>query len=107
MSTETVAILFTDIVGSTELSQRLSAEAADEVRRGHFSLPPPGHHRIGGTEVKNLGDGLMVVFRSASAALAAPWPCNKASNRTIEACASGAAGRAQRGESAARRRLLR
>ena len=38
MTTENVAILFTDIVGSTELSQRLSPEAADEVRRGHFSI---------------------------------------------------------------------
>ena len=33
MTTENVAILFTDIVGSTALSQRLSAEVADEVRR--------------------------------------------------------------------------
>ena len=38
VTTENVAILFTDVVGSTALSQRLSAEAADEVRRGHFSL---------------------------------------------------------------------
>ena len=69
MSTETVAILFTDIVGSTELSQRLSAEAADEVRRGHFSLLRQAITESGGTEVKNLGDGMMVVFRAASAAL--------------------------------------
>ena len=69
MSTETVAILFTDIVGSTELSQRLSAEAADAVRRGHFSLLRQAVTESGGSEVKNLGDGLMVVFRSASAAL--------------------------------------
>ena len=33
MATENVSILFTDIVGSTELSQRLSPEVADEVRR--------------------------------------------------------------------------
>ena len=38
MGTESATILFTDLVGSTELSQRLSAEAADEVRRGHFSI---------------------------------------------------------------------
>ena len=69
MSTENVAILFTDVVGSTELSQRLSAEAADEVRRGHFSLLRQAITESGGTEVKNLGDGLMVVFRGASAAL--------------------------------------
>ncbi len=69
MSTENVAILFTDIVGSTELSQRLSAEMADEVRREHFSILRQAIAEAGGTEVKNLGDGLMVVFPSASAAL--------------------------------------
>jgi class 3 adenylate cyclase/tetratricopeptide (TPR) repeat protein len=69
VTTENVAILFTDIVGSTELSQRLSAEAADEVRRGHFSILRQAVTESGGTEVKNLGDGLMVVFTSASAAL--------------------------------------
>ena len=69
MTTENVAILFTDIVGSTELSQRLSVEVADEVRRGHFSLLRQAITEAGGTEVKNLGDGIMVVFGSASAAL--------------------------------------
>ena len=70
MTTENVAILFTDIVGSTELSQRLSPETADELRRGHFSILRQAIAESGGTEVKNLGDGLMVVFGSASAALA-------------------------------------
>jgi class 3 adenylate cyclase len=69
MTAENVAILFTDIVGSTALSQRLSAEAADEVRRGHFSILRQAISESDGIEVKNLGDGLMVVFRSASAAL--------------------------------------
>jgi class 3 adenylate cyclase/tetratricopeptide (TPR) repeat protein len=69
MTTENVAVLFTDIVGSTALSQRLSAEIADEVRRGHFSILRQAITESGGTEVKNLGDGLMVVFSSASAAL--------------------------------------
>lgn len=70
MGTESATILFTDQVGSTELSQRLSAEAADEVRRGHFSILRQAIAESGGSEVKNLGDGLMVVFVSASAALA-------------------------------------
>ena len=70
MNTESATILFTDQVGSTELSQLLSAEAADEVRRGHFSILRQALAEAGGTEVKNLGDGLMVVFGSASAALA-------------------------------------
>ena len=69
MTTENVAILFTDIVGSTELSQRLSPEAADEVRRGHFSILRQAIAQKGGTEVKNLGDGVMAVFSSASGAL--------------------------------------
>ena len=64
--TETVAILFTDVVGSTELSQRLSPKVADEVQRGHFSILRQAIAETGGTEVKNLGDGLMVVFGSAS-----------------------------------------
>jgi class 3 adenylate cyclase len=69
LTTENVAILFTDVVGSTELSQRLSPEAADEVRRGHFSVLRRALAEAGGTEVKSLGDGLMVVFASASAAM--------------------------------------
>ena len=70
MAIESATILFTDVVGSTELSQQLSAEAADEVRRGHFSILRQAVAESGGTEVKNLGDGLMVMFASASAALA-------------------------------------
>jgi class 3 adenylate cyclase len=69
VTTESVAILFTDIVGSTELSQSLSPEVADDVRRDHFSILRQALAETGGTEVKNLGDGLMVVFGSASAAL--------------------------------------
>ena len=69
MTTENVAILFTDVVGSTELGLSLSPEAADEVRRGHFSILRQALAESGGTEVKNLGDGVMVVFGSASAAL--------------------------------------
>jgi class 3 adenylate cyclase/tetratricopeptide (TPR) repeat protein len=69
LAIENVAILFTDVVGSTELSQRLAPDAADEVRRGHFSILRQAIAKAGGTEVKNLGDGLMVAFASASSAL--------------------------------------
>src|SRR5271154_2292805 len=69
MITENVAILFTDIVGSTALSQRLSPEAADDVRRSHFSILRQAIAEAGGTEVKNVGDGVMVAFTSTSAAL--------------------------------------
>ncbi|MGB7051626.1 MAG: adenylate/guanylate cyclase domain-containing protein, partial [Acidimicrobiales bacterium] len=68
------------MVGSTELSQRLSPEEADEIRRRHFSVLRQAIAEAGGAEVKNLGDGLMVVFSSASAALA----CGVAMQQGVE-----------------------
>ena len=69
MRAENLVILFSDVVGSTELSHLQSAEDADELRRRHFAMLRQALTGAGGTEVKNLGDGLMVVFSSASAAL--------------------------------------
>ena len=80
MAIESATILFTDVVGSTELSQRLSPDAAEGVRRGHFSILRQAIAEAGGTEVKNLGDGLMVVFGSASAAMA----CGVAMQQGVE-----------------------
>ena len=69
MTTEHVAILFTDMVGSTKLSSSLNPEEADQVRRKHFSILRQAVAEADGIEVKNLGDGLMVAFRAASNAL--------------------------------------
>jgi class 3 adenylate cyclase len=69
-STESVTILFTDLVGSTALASQLSLEAANDVRRVHFSVLRQAIAATGGKEVKNLGDGLMVAFSSTSSALA-------------------------------------
>jgi class 3 adenylate cyclase/tetratricopeptide (TPR) repeat protein len=69
LSLENVAVLFTDMVGSTALASTLAPDAADELRREHFAILRQALAESGGTEVKNLGDGLMVVFASASAAL--------------------------------------
>src|SRR6476619_4386438 len=57
------------MVGSTALASSLDVDAADELRREHFSILRQAIAESGGTEVKNLGDGLMVVFGAASAAL--------------------------------------
>ena len=70
MSVDHVIALFTDIVGSTELSVSRSPEQADEVRRRHFSVLRRAIAANEGREAKNLGDGLMVVFDSASSAIA-------------------------------------
>ena len=61
-TTENVTVLFTDLVGSTELASSLTPEAGDELRRKHFSALRQAIAESGGTEVKNLGDGLMVVY---------------------------------------------
>jgi class 3 adenylate cyclase len=67
---ENITVLFTDLVGSTRLAAALTPDEADAVRRGHFATLRRAIAASGGTEVKNLGDGVMVVFAAASAALA-------------------------------------
>jgi class 3 adenylate cyclase len=69
VTTENTTIVFTDMVGSTALASGLTPEGADEVRRTHVSLLRQAIAESGGTEVKHLGDGLMVVFSAASSAL--------------------------------------
>ncbi|HVE91728.1 MAG TPA: AAA family ATPase [Actinomycetota bacterium] len=59
-----VTLLFTDVVGSTEILGRLGDDEAERLRRVHFRLLRDAVAAQGGQEVKNLGDGLMVVFPS-------------------------------------------
>jgi class 3 adenylate cyclase len=66
----TVTLLFTDIVGSTRLLDRLGDIRAYLVSRRHFELLHRAVGDAGGRPVKTLGDGLMAVFPSAPAALA-------------------------------------
>ncbi|MGA2128646.1 MAG: AAA family ATPase, partial [Xanthobacteraceae bacterium] len=68
--TETATVVFTDIVGSTELSSRLGHDAYEAVRRAHFEtlrLAASIHH---GVEIKSTGDGLVFAFTSAAEAVA-------------------------------------
>ena len=67
---ETVSVLMTDLVGSTDAASRVGPAAADELRREHFSVLRRAIDSCSGQEIKNIGDGLMVVFRSAADALA-------------------------------------
>ena len=67
--TEHVSILFTDLVSSTELAAAVDRTEADELRRNHFTALRRAVGVAGGSEVKNLGDGLMVVFPTASSAM--------------------------------------
>ncbi len=64
-----VTVLFTDVVGSTELLGLLGEEAMEACRREHFVLLRQALAAHRGREVKNVGDGLMVVFGSEAAGL--------------------------------------
>jgi class 3 adenylate cyclase len=75
-----VTFLFTDLVGSTELLQRLGDDAADELRRRHFTVLRHALSTHGGTEVTSLGDGLMAAFASPLAAVRAAVAIQRAMN---------------------------
>ncbi|MFZ1438585.1 MAG: AAA family ATPase [Candidatus Microthrix subdominans] len=77
----TATFVFTDLVGSTALGSRLGPVGAEEIRGVHFGLLRGAVEATGGTEVKNLGDGLMVMFTSAGRALS----CAVAMQQAIEA----------------------
>jgi class 3 adenylate cyclase/tetratricopeptide (TPR) repeat protein len=64
-----VTLLFTDLVGSTRLLERLGDDAAHEVVETHFRLLRGAIAGSGGREVKSLGDGVMVAFTSPVDAL--------------------------------------
>jgi class 3 adenylate cyclase/tetratricopeptide (TPR) repeat protein len=66
----TATFIFTDLVDSTAIAARLGPDAAEDLRQTHFRLLRGAVVGSGGTEVKNLGDGLMVMFSSPSRALA-------------------------------------
>ena len=71
MPTRTITLLFCDLVGSTALLTRLGDDRGNEVRRDHLMALRDALGRHGGTEIKSLGDGLMVAFSSAADAVAA------------------------------------
>lgn len=65
-----VTILFTDLVGSTELSSGIGDVAADALRREHFADLRAAIAETSGREVKTIGDAVMVSYSSAADALA-------------------------------------
>jgi class 3 adenylate cyclase len=63
---ESVTILFTDMEGSTALTQRLGDAAAQTLVHAHNHIVRESLAACGGTEIKHTGDGLMVSFSSAT-----------------------------------------
>ena len=76
-----VSILFTDLVGSTELAADVGDVVADELRRSHFVDLRAAIAATGGTEVKTIGDAIMVSYRGAADALAGAVAMQRAVER--------------------------
>lgn len=62
-------IMFTDIVGSTELTQRLGDDAAMVLLRIHDTIVRDALGASHGREIKHTGDGIMACFVSTVAAV--------------------------------------
>ncbi|MEE9280691.1 MAG: AAA family ATPase [Myxococcota bacterium] len=80
----TVTVLSTDLVGSTQLNQRLGDEAAGALERQieHRVLDQLGRHR--GVVIKDTGDGLMAAFQSARRAVSCAQEIQRAMARIHE-----------------------
>ena len=68
-SIELATILVTDLVGSTRLATSVGPVRADQLRDEHFDVLREAIRAFGGHEFRSTGDGMMVAFRSASAAV--------------------------------------
>ena len=62
-------ILFTDMQGSTRMTQQLGDASAMAVLRTHDEIVRDALRRHGGSEVKHTGDGLMAAFPSVAHAI--------------------------------------
>ncbi|MGE0293871.1 MAG: nickel-binding protein [Hyphomonadaceae bacterium] len=65
----TRTIFFTDIVGSTDMTQRLGDEAAFALLDAHDRIVRGALAANNGAEVKHTGDGIMAAFVSAACAV--------------------------------------
>lgn len=77
-----VTIVFTDIEGSTATMERLGEEAWVDMLRGHNDVVRGLVGEHGGDVVKSQGDGFMLAFRSASAAVECAVELQRAVSRS-------------------------
>src|SRR5262245_56846083 len=65
MGRAVAVVLFTDLVGSTELRGRLGEEGAEQLRRRHDEFLRRAVESNGGRVVKGLGEGILAAFTGA------------------------------------------
>ena len=59
-------VLFTDMVGSTDMTQARGDQAAQHIVRRHNSIVRGALAEFSGKEIKHTGDGIMAAFASAA-----------------------------------------
>ncbi|HEY2388836.1 MAG TPA: adenylate/guanylate cyclase domain-containing protein [Candidatus Binatia bacterium] len=80
-----LAVLVTDVVGSTALTERLGDADARAALRTHEQIVRAALRAYGGTEVKTMGDGFIASFASVTRAL----ECAVAVQRALAASDGG------------------
>jgi adenylate cyclase len=85
IGTRQVALLFTDLSGSTAMYRQLGDARAYGLVRDHFALLREVVDARGGVVIKTVGDAVMASFHTASAAFDASLAMREAFDRWIEA----------------------
>jgi adenylate cyclase len=61
-----IAVMFTDIVGSTRLTEEHGDDAMQKIVRAHNKIVRESLRNYAGVEVKHTGDGIMASFKSVA-----------------------------------------
>ena len=77
----TATVLFTDLVGSTEMRLAIGDDRADDVRRRHDEAVKLAAATHEGETIKGTGDGLMIVFPAATQGVAGAVAVQRAVHR--------------------------
>jgi class 3 adenylate cyclase len=70
-SSRVTTVMFTDMVGSTDMTQAQGDNAAQHVVRRHNSIVRNALTQFSGKEIKHTGDGIMASFASAASGVEA------------------------------------
>ncbi len=76
-----ITVLFTDIAGSTAMTQSLGDEGAQEVVRAHNRIVREALSAFAGKEVKHTGDGIMASFNKSSEGVDASIQMQRETNK--------------------------
>lgn len=80
-----ITVLFTDIAGSTAMTQELGDAGAQEVVRAHNRVVREALTQFRGREVKHTGDGIMASFEQASDSVQAAIMMQQGANAHTQA----------------------